>query len=54
MNDITFLMIFYFQADEHVVNKGLEEHPKERNALRDKPGAVSIHLVVLVSQLTLI
>ena len=30
-----------FQADEHVVNKGLEDHPKERNALRDKPGNVS-------------
>ena len=30
-----------FQADEHVVSKGLEDHPRERNALRDKPGTVS-------------
>jgi len=29
-------------ADEHVVNKGLEDHPKERNALRDKSGNVAI------------
>ena len=30
-----------FQADEHVVCKGLEDHPRERNALRDKSGTVS-------------
>ena len=24
-----------------MINKGLEDCPKERNALRDKPGAVS-------------
>ena len=29
------------QADEVVVNKGLEHNEKERHALRDKPGSVS-------------
>lgn len=29
-------------ADEVVVSKGLEDHPKERNALRNKPGSVAI------------
>lgn len=29
-------------ADEVVVSKGLEDHPKERNAFRNKPGAVAI------------
>ena len=32
---------YLFQADEVVVNKGLENNEKERNALRDKPGSVS-------------
>jgi hypothetical protein len=29
------------QADEHVISKGLQDHPADRNALRDKPGNVS-------------
>ena len=35
------MIINLFQADEHVVNEGLAEHPVERNALRDKSGTVS-------------
>ena len=34
-------MFLHVQADEHVINKGLEEYPVERNALRDKSGNVS-------------
>ncbi|KAI0217961.1 Coiled-coil domain-containing protein 151 [Lamellibrachia satsuma] len=29
-------------ADEHVVNKGLEDHPAERKSLKSKPGAVAV------------
>lgn len=36
------LMADKLAADEHVVNKGLEDHPVERNALRSKPGSVAI------------
>ena len=29
-------------ADEHVISQGLGDHPREKNALRNKPGAVAI------------
>ncbi len=41
-----FYTAILFQADEHVVNKGLEDHPVERNALRSKPGTVSMEHVI--------
>ena len=29
-------------ADEHVINKGLEDHPAERKSLKSKPGNVAV------------
>lgn len=42
-------MSLFSQADEAVVNKGLERNEKERNALRDKPGNVSPQMILHVS-----
>lgn len=32
-------------ADEHVVATGLADHPKEKNALRNKPGPVAVNIM---------